>query len=243
MNIALLTGRGGSKSITKKNVMPVLGRPLATYPILSALNATKIDKVYISTDCSDLKALAREYGVTVIERPEEISGDRSELAHALEHALKTIGTEVEYLVSLHCNCGTHRPGLIDACLETLEHNPEADACVTGLVDKSVHPYRTRQVTEDGRLLPWSDIPQTTSSNRQTMTPCFLLDGAARAMRVSSCFPLRGPQPFPYLGEHTLFVENDGGLDIHSPEDVLLTEVYLRRHGFSENSLPQAWRAE
>lgn len=240
MNIALLTGRGGSKSIKKKNLMTVLGRPLASYPILSALNASKIDRVYISTDCPDLMGLAEQHGVTVIERPAEISGDRSELAHALEHALSTLDTPVEFLVSLHCNCGTHRPGLIDSCIETLEANPDADSCVTGQVDKSVHPFRTRKLSEDGRLQPWSDIPSTTSSNRQTMTPCFLLDGAARAMRVSHCFPIKGPQPFPYLGNHTLSVSNEGGLDIHSPEDVLLTEYYLRRHGFTEETLPEPW---
>lgn len=241
MNIALLTGRAGSKSIRKKNLMKVLGRPLASYPILSALNSKSIDAVYISTDCPDLQALAESYGVRVIPRPAEISGDSSELAHAIEHALSHFDTLPEYLVTEHCNSGTHRPGLIDECIEKLRASPEADSCVTGSIDKSVHPYRTRQVSADGTLGLWSDIPQSTSSNRQSMTPCFILDGAARAMRVKNCFPIRGHQPFPYLGQTILYVENEGGRDIHCPDDVYLTERYLLRHGWSEASLPVEWQ--
>jgi len=235
MNVALLMGRGGSKSIIKKNVYPVLGRPLVSYPMTAALKAKKIDRVMVSTDCPDIMGVAKEMGVEIIERPPELSRDDSEQADGISHALSVIGPDVEYLVEMHCNCATHYPGLIDDCITELENHPEADSCVSTVTNKAVHPFRTRRRTPDNYLEPWMDIPENTSSNRQSLEPCVELDGAARAMRVSSCFPINGIQPFPYLGKKVRTVENEGGFDIHDEDDFILAEQYLRRHGWTEAS--------
>ena len=46
MIAALLIGRGGSTGLPKKNVKPILGRPLMTYPILAAKNSKFCDKIF-----------------------------------------------------------------------------------------------------------------------------------------------------------------------------------------------------
>jgi len=231
MNIALLMGRSGSKSISGKNICQVLGRPLVSYPILAAQQAEKIDRVMVTTDCLEIQAVARDMGVEIIERPPELSRDDSQMVDGILHALDFIGSDIKYLVTMHCNCATHRPGLIDECINELDQHPEADSCVSGVIDKAVHPFRTRRLTSDG-LVPWSEIPANTSSNRQTMDSCVVLDGAARAMRVSSCFPVHGFPPFPYLGKKTLMAENKGGRDVHDEADIYLTEQFLLQHGWS-----------
>ncbi len=232
MNIALLMGRGGSKSIPGKNVCQVLGRPLAAYPIQAAQQAEHIDRVMVTTDCPDIKAIAAEMGVEIIARPPALSCDDSQMVDGILHALDVIGPNIDYLVTMHCNCATHRPGLIDECIAELDKHPEADACVSGVIDKAVHPFRTRRLNPEGMLEPWLDIPVITSSNRQSLDPCIILDGAARAIRVSSCFPVHGDPPFPYLGRRVRMVENKGGRDIHDIDDIYLSEQYLLRHGWS-----------
>lgn len=234
MNIALLMGRGGSKSIPGKNICQVLGRPLVSYPIHAAQQAEKIDKVMVTTDCPDIHTIAAEMGVKIIERPAQLSRDNSQMVDGILHALDFIGPGIEYLVTMHCNCATHRPGLIDECITELEKYPEADACVSGVIDKAVHPFRTRRLTPGGMLEPWLEIPANTSSNRQSLDPCVILDGAARAMRVSSCFPVHGAPPFPYLGRSIRVIDNEGGHDIHDADDIYLSEQYLLRHGWSSN---------
>jgi N-acylneuraminate cytidylyltransferase len=241
MNVALLMGRGGSKSIPGKNVKAVLGRPLALYPMLAAKGATLIDRVMVSTDCPALQSVARQADVEVIERPASLCGDDSQMLDAIRDALRFIGGDVDCLVTMHCNCATHRPGLIDDCIRRLAAEAEADSCVSGVVDRAVHPYRTRGLTPGGRLKPWFEIPPATSSNRQALDPCVILDGAARALRVRSCFPANGDPPFPYLGRVILFEENPGGRDVHDEIDVILTERYLRDQGWTENSVPQHLR--
>lgn len=237
MNVALLMGRRGSKSVPSKNIRPVLGRALFLYPLLAAKSSVSIDRVVVSTDCPEIQRLAREHGAGLIERPEAIAGDRSEMADAIVHALEIIGGSVKYLVGMHCNSAIHRAGLIDDCIARLERQPEADSCVSGVIEKSVHPIRTRKLNARGTLESWFDIDPSVSCNRQTMEPCIILDGAARVMRVSSCFPIKGLQPFPYLGNAILFEDNPGGRDVHDEDDFLLVEKHLRAQGWSETEVP------
>ena len=232
-NIVLLTGRGGSKSIVKKNVYPILGRPLVFYPMMAAKKANKIDGIYVTTDCPDIKQVAREMNIQVIDRPAELSQDNSELVDAITHAMEQIGGNMNYLVTMHCNCGVHRSGLVDACISLMDETPDADSCVTGYVDKSVHPFRTKKIVENGFLEPWMAMPEDTSTNRQNLAPCFVLDGAVRVLRVQNCFPATGQPPFSYLGHKILHVENLSGGDVHCMADIQQTESLLRELGWGE----------
>lgn len=237
MNVALIMGRGGSKSIPGKNVMPVLGRPLAMYPMLAACSARNIDHVAVTSDCPEIQRVAEGLGLQFIRRPDNISHDTAQMVDGILHALGEISGTVDCLVTLHANCATHPEGLIDRCLAKLAHDPEADSCVSGVIDKAVHPFRTRRLSNDDCLSPWYDVPEGTSSNRQALEPCVILDGAARALRVRSCFPTKGSAPFPYLGTKVLFEPNPGGRDVHDEDDVLLTERFLLRQGWTANTVP------
>ena len=232
-NIILLTGRGGSKSIASKNVYPVLGRPLAFYPINAAKKAKKVDEIFVSTDCNLIRSLADKMGINIIDRPDRLSEDRSELIEAINHAVEQIRGEINYLITMHCNCGVHKKGLIDECIEVLDKNEEADSCVSGYIDYSVHPFRTKKISERGYLRDWLEVPSNVSANRQSLEPCFVLDGAVRVMRYRKCFPARTNSPFPFLGDKITFVENAGIGDVHSLDDIALTERFLRANGWNE----------
>ena len=227
MNIVLLTGRAGSKSVENKNMFPILGEPLASYAMRAAGKSRKVDAIYISTDCEQLKELARAYHIEVIDRPPALARDDSELVDAVVHAMEVIDKDIKHLVTMHCNCGVHKDGLVDECIEVLEQDNSVDACVSGRIDNSVHPFRSRQVTPESCLAPWLEVPDGTSSNRQGLTSCFVLDGAARALRVERCFPPSGTPPFAYLGQKVRYVENPGPGDVHSLSDISATEFYLR----------------
>jgi len=236
-NIILLTGRAGSKSVPGKNIALILGRPLAYYPMHAAKQSSYTDAIYVSTDCLKIQRLAREMGIQVINRPEHLSRDNSELIDAITHAVDAIGEDINYLITMHCNCGVHRPGLVDEAIQKLNKNPEADSCVTGYIDRSVHPIRTKQINEDGYLSPWDAIPDGTSTNRQNLAPCFVLDGAVRVMRYANCFPPNGQPPFTYLGNKILYLENTSGGDVHSLQDIASTEFLLRALGW-DNAQPE-----
>ena len=58
MIAALLLGRKGSKGLPGKNTVPVLGRPLAWYPMSTAKAVKEIDRIFLSTDDQELMEIA-----------------------------------------------------------------------------------------------------------------------------------------------------------------------------------------
>ena len=97
----------------------------------------------------------------------------------------------------------------------------------------MHPFRTKRVDADGYLHPWLEMPADTSTNRQALSPCFILDGAVRVLRVARCFPPKGQRPFTYLGKKILHVLNASGGDIHDLDGIDAAERLLRRAGWTE----------
>ena len=73
MIAALLLGRKGSAGFPGKNTYPVLGRPMASYPMMAAKGAKLVDRTYISTDDDQLMALGREHGLEIIVRPPHLA--------------------------------------------------------------------------------------------------------------------------------------------------------------------------
>lgn len=225
-NIALLCGRGGSVSVRDKNLYPVLGRPMMVYPLLAAQAATKIDEVYISTDSIRMQEVARENGVSVINRPSGLATATSQhvdtLIHALEH-FRNEDVEVRFLIVLMCNCATYPSGLIDRCIIRLESDPSADSCVTGYINNDHHPYRVKKMGKDGYLRTWIDLSFiSVSTNRDDLPDCYILDHAMWVLRVATCFPPNGQKPWGFMGKKVLFEENRGSRDIHSMEDLQYT---------------------
>lgn len=242
MNIALLTGRGGSVSLPDKNILQVLGRPMMAYPAIMAKQSKLIDDVYLSTDGEALKQVGRELGLKIIDRPPELAQPTSQHRDAIVHALEVLAGQnifPEILIVLLCNVGTHRPGLIDKCVQLLLDHPELDSVVTIDERNEYHPLRAKKMGKDGLLEPFLKTEGKVSTNRQELENCYFLDHSLWALRVSTCFGKHtdGQQPWDFMGNRILGVPNKGAMDIHTSEDISYTEAWLKNQGWDESSVP------
>ena len=87
-NVAIITARGGSKRIPRKNIKPFLGRPIIAYSIAAALESGCFDEVMVSTDDLEIAQLARELGARVpFLRSPETSNDFATTADVLAEVL------------------------------------------------------------------------------------------------------------------------------------------------------------
>jgi len=76
--VALIPLRGGSKSIPSKNIKEIAGKPLAFWTIEAALDCSLIDKVYVSTDSTEIKkevSRIKNDKLEIIGRSEETATD------------------------------------------------------------------------------------------------------------------------------------------------------------------------
>lgn len=75
-SIAIITARGGSKRIPKKNIKDFCGKPIIAYSIEAALDADIFDEVMVSTDSEEIAEVAKAYGAKVpFFRSEATSND------------------------------------------------------------------------------------------------------------------------------------------------------------------------
>lgn len=64
-NIAIITARGGSKRIPKKNIRIFHGKPIIAYSIEAALKSSLFEEVIVSTDSLEIAEIAKAYGASV----------------------------------------------------------------------------------------------------------------------------------------------------------------------------------
>ena len=64
-NLCIITARGGSKRIPRKNIKEFLGKPIIAYSIDAAIQSGIFDEVMVSTDDEEIKAVAERFGAVV----------------------------------------------------------------------------------------------------------------------------------------------------------------------------------
>lgn len=101
--IAIITARGGSKRIPRKNIKNFCGKPIIAYSIETALTSNIFDEVMVSTDDVEIAEIAQGYGAKVpFYRSEEMSDDMALTAPVLIEVLneyEKMGHVFEY-----CTC-------------------------------------------------------------------------------------------------------------------------------------------
>src|SRR5687768_8994769 len=123
MNAAIVTARKGSKSILNKNVFEVGGRPLIAYPIQAALDARRIDSVWVSTDGEAIADASRKMGCEIIWRPDELGGDHVNHGDVIKHAVEYVDSradDLENVVLLLGNTVMVDADVIDEALGMLD---------------------------------------------------------------------------------------------------------------------------
>lgn len=87
--IAIITARGGSKRIPKKNIKMFCGQPIIAYSIQAALRSGLFNEVMVSTDSEEIAEIARRYGAKVpFMRSAETSNDHAITADVILEVLE-----------------------------------------------------------------------------------------------------------------------------------------------------------
>jgi len=88
---AFVFARGGSKGLPRKNVLPLGGKPLLAWSIDLAKSLSTIERVFVSTEDTEIARVGMDHGAEVIERPAHLAADDAPEWLAWQHAIKTAG--------------------------------------------------------------------------------------------------------------------------------------------------------
>lgn len=158
--LAIIPARAGSKRLPSKNVKLLAGKPLVAWTVEQACRCQYFSEVIISTDCSDIANIAKNYGAKVpFLRPEVLSSDSASSIDVVEHALNHFAMQkevFEYVALLEPTSPLRKKEDLDQAMRFfLENSEHYDALISvGKIERE-HPSIIKMIAEN-RLLPYVD---------------------------------------------------------------------------------------
>lgn len=228
--LGLVPARGGSKSLPRKNIRPLGGRPLIAHSIEVGLASRTIDRVVVSTDDEEIADIARRHGAEVpFLRPARLAEDHTPDLPVFRHALdwfdKHEGWRPEIIVQLRPTSPLRRPGDIDLAVEMLDDRQDADS-VRSVAEPLENPYKMWSVTADHWLTPilTSDRQEPFNMPRQRLPTVYWQTGAIDATRRRTIMNLNS-----MTGERIapLIVDALGTVDIDTEASLDLIDWMIR----------------
>lgn len=149
--IAIITARGGSKRIPRKNVKEFCGKPVIAYSIETAIKSGLFDEVMVSTDSEEIAEIAKQYSANVpFMRSEETSNDFATTADVILEVLsryREMGQEFDYTCCIYPTAPFITVEKLQEAMKLMEQkNP---SMVMPMVAFSFPPQRCHVLDENG----------------------------------------------------------------------------------------------
>lgn len=229
--VAFIPVRGGSKSIPKKNIKQLAGRPLLHWTLEAALDAQCIDAVYVSSDSDAILEVARALGderVLPVQRPAEWATDTASTEDALLDFARKF--EFDRVVLLQATSPLTSAADIDGAMQKMNEQG-ADSLVT-----VTHEHRFRWKEDAAGLVRAENYDPLTRPRRQDWDGELVENGSfyitSRDGLLKSSCRLNGQVAYWKMSVHTAF-------EIDTPDDweILATLVAAKKWQIQDKFCP------
>ena len=167
--IAIITARGGSKRIPRKNIKEFCGKPILAYSIEAALASELFDEVMVSTDDREIAGIAEQYGAKVpFLRSERTSNDFATTNDVLSEVLEEYEMRGEHYDVACCIYPTAPFVTAEKLTKAVELLEESDADTLIPVVSFSYPPQRAMIVKEGRLV--FEYPEYLDSRSQDLQP-------------------------------------------------------------------------
>ena len=227
MNInTVIPARGGSKSIPKKNIKILHGKPLIQYSIEYSLKCSIVANTIVSTDSEEIAEIARNCGAKVpFIRPEELAHDDTPDYPVIRHALDTLEDEndekIDVIVLLRPTSPLRPPGLIEQGMELLMHLPEATSVRSITISKE-HPYRQWMISGEYLAGYEKEVSEPYNLPRQKLPEVYFQTGDLEIVRRNTLISgsISGNKIVPLVIKHSEMLDIDDPADLKKAATIL-----------------------
>lgn len=225
--LGVITARGGSKGIARKNIKELLGKPLIAYTIEAAQHSTLLTKVIVSTDDDEIAEVAKRYGADVpYKQPANISGDTNMAFEAVQYAVRTLkeqGEEFDYAMMLQPTSPLRTADDIDACIRlAVDSNADSVMSMKQLTDFSVK--KLKSIDTNGQIHGLLEDEGKQTAARTEAEPVYRRNCAVYLTKTSlvETGDQFGVTSLAYL------MPEERSIDINEPVDFALAEFWMKR---------------
>lgn len=184
--LAIIPARGGSKGIPLKNLKTVGGKTLLARTIELAQSVPEITEICVSTDHPEIRDAALGYrGVTVVDRPAELSGDRIADSPILQHATaereKNTGQSFDVVLMLQVTSPLRTKDDVTESIEKLVLTGCDAVWTVSPTELHFHPLKQLLLGEDSTMRMFDERGLRIIA-RQQLDPVFHRNGCCYALR-------------------------------------------------------------
>jgi len=223
--LGIIPARGGSKGLPRKNIIPLLGKPLIAWTIEQAKESRYIDKVIVSTDDREIAEVSKKYGAEIpFLRPKELAEDDSKVIDAILLVIEWIEKNDMYydlIVLLQPTTPLRTSEDIDNSIELL-FSKKAQAIVS-VCEVEHHPHLANTLPEDGSMENFLSF-ELANKNRQQLPVFYRLNGAIYLAYLDYLMAKKG---FFGEGTYAYLMQRRKSIDIDNDIDLKFTEFLLK----------------
>jgi CMP-N,N'-diacetyllegionaminic acid synthase len=241
--LGIITARGGSKGIPRKNLKLLGGKPLIHYSI-DAANDTPLERLILSTEDPKIAEVARSLGCDVpFMRPAELARDETPHLPVIQHAVQWLidheAYRAEAVVILQPTSPLRSSADIAAALRMLELSGADSVVSVSEVSAHAHPMRMLHVDENGlaKLFVTGEPVRNRINRRQDLPKAFVMNGAVYAFRPEVLFAaspsLYGDRVVAYPMPAERSISIDGPEDWEAAEHALAHQPHDHHHHHQE----------
>src|SRR5262249_42617407 len=174
--LGIVPARGGSKGIPRKNIAPLMGKPLLAYTAVAARGAGRLTRTLLSTDDEEIARVGREYGLDVpFLRPPELARDDTPTIPVLQDVVRKLeaaGDRYDAILVLQPTNPLRRAEDIDGAIELLERTG-ADSVISFVDVGEKHPARMKIISPEGQVTNPPFAEQFEGQPRQALPKLYL----------------------------------------------------------------------
>jgi CMP-N,N'-diacetyllegionaminic acid synthase len=228
--LAVIPGRGGSKGVPGKNILPLAGLPLIGHSIRLSKLCKEIARCIVSTDSEEIAAVARECGGEVpFLRPAELARDDTPMWPVLRHALREMEAREGRRYGSVLLLSPTSPARLPEDISRAIHLLELDSRAVGVVSASTPSFNPRwtciDVATDGYMRQ-SFSDGNVYTRRQDVPAVYRINGALYLWRRDHVADSETPCYFE-MPHRMLEIPEDRAIDLDSPRDFRIAELMLQ----------------
>ncbi len=210
--LAIISARGGSKGIPRKNTKLLAGKPLISWSIDAAKQASCINRIIVSTEDDEIASVARESGADVpFSRPIELATDDAPGIAPVLHAISQL-PDYDWVLLLQPTSPLRSAEDIDGIWQFCQEQGGLSA--VSVCEVAKHPYWIFQRNSSRRLEPFFE-KRADITRRQDLPPAYALNGALYLARTDWLLERRdfiGPETLGYV------MPPERSVDLDAPQD-------------------------
>jgi len=231
--LAIIPARGGSKTIPRKNIKLILGKPLITYTIEESKKSKHINRIILSTDNEEIARIGKKLGAEVpFLRPSELAEDHITDLPVFQHCLNWLKENDNYkpdiVVHLRPTAPLRKVYHINRGVELLLNSPEADS-VRSVTAVGQHPLKMWKI-ENNSLVPFiseetSGIKESYNMPRQELPEAYIQNGSVDVIWAKTILEknsMSGDIIVPFV------MEEWESINIDNEIDFLLAELIMKK---------------